>query len=516
MPNRLGALAGCLLILLAISPLEAANPAAEDHSLELLESGVARVEFGDKKGQLPYSRTLAGPLFALQPLASVLGGEFSAGPLRQKHEIRIGDASFLFGPGASTLTEGQEMKLLSQAPLVGPGGLHVPLDLLQELYGNLLGFDFSWKPAAKILAIKRRPLREMPVTLDVVHLQGVTTLVFEFPDRPRYRIERSGNHLTVELIGDRLKMASPRLFAADEFVRDVRLTPQAIQIELAPSSDAQDYVLERPFRIVFDVLRGTPGTVRTGGPVARLPSQPPARKKRSGVRTVVIDPGHGGRDTGALGGGGSEEKRLTLQIARQLKSRLEQELNLRVILTRNGDSEIDLDQRPALANQNKGDLFISLHVNSSPDPEAHGAETYFSSLEAGDADAERAAATENASAADPLYDLQLILWDLAQSRHLAQSQSLAGLMQAELNKALDLHNRGVKQAPFRVLLGAAMPAVLVELGFLSNSDEERKLGDSNYRRQLADALVRAVSRYKSMLDGSGPGDSGAATSELSR
>lgn len=493
MPTRLRALTGAL-ILLVISPLEAANPAAEDRSLEILESGFATLEMAGRSVPIYYSTTLAGPRFPLQPLVSILGGELTVGPMLQKHELTLGEASFLVGPGSIAMTEGADVKLLSQAPAMGEGGLHVPLDLLHQLYGNLLGYEFDWKPSQRVLSVERRPLRELPVSLDVVHLQGVTTLVFEFPERPRFRIKRSSSGVVVELIGDRLNVTAARPFSSDQFVRDVRMDSQAIFIDLAARATAQDYVLEEPFRIVFDVLRDRSG----GRATARTTSAAP-RRKRKGVRTIIVDPGHGGSDPGATAGEGATEKDLTLLLARQLKAGLERNLNLRVVLTRNGDADLSLDSRSALANQYKGDLFISLHLNSSPNTSARGAETYFSSLDASDPEARRRATFENASS-DPLYDLELMLWDLAQSRYLGQSQSLAGLVQAELNQQLKLRNRGVKQAPFRVLLGAAMPAVLVELGFLSNRSEKTKLLDSAYRAELTDALVRAVARYKATVE----------------
>ncbi len=496
MPTRLRALTG-LLILLAISPLEAANPAAEDRSFEVLETGLAAVELGTQSRPLPYSHTLAGPMFALQPLVGLLGGELDIGPMQQKHELRIGEAAFLFGPGAVTMTENEEVELLSQAPVAGDRGLHVPLDLLQTLYGNLLGYDFDWQPTDHLLRIERQPLRELPVTVDVVRLRGVTTLVFEFPERPRYHLRKGAREIEIELIGDRLEETSQTLASTGELVRDIQLTSESIRIELARQATAQDYILEKPFRIVFDVLRD-----RSGGSTLAQTQRPPVQAQRQGVRTVIIDPGHGGSDPGAHGAGGAIEKELTLALSRQLKTRLEEALNVRVVLTRSSDIDISLDSRSALANQYKGDLFISLHINASPNSSARGAETYFSSFEASDTDAMRTASVENASVGDPLYDLQLMLWDLAQSRYLGQSQTLGGLVQAELNDALGLRNRGVKQAPFRVLLGAAMPAVLVELGFLSNPKEEQRLQDSEYRGQLTDSLVRAVSRYKAQVEGS--------------
>ena len=200
---------------------------------------------------------------------------------------------------------------------------------------------------------------------------------------------------------------------------------------------------------------------------------------------------------------------------------------MRVVLTRDEDANLPHETRTAIANQNKADLFVSLHLNSAFGPSARGAETYFLSATASDERAAQAAEAENRSAVpgggepqgdDPLYDLQLILWDLAQTHFLEQSQRLATLIQGELNSALELRDRGVKQAPFLVLMGAAMPAVLVEVGFISNPEEERRLQDPAYRAELADALVRAIGRYKREVEGasaSGGGDErrrGAAVS----
>ena len=180
-----------------------------------------------------------------------------------------------------------------------------------------------------------------------------------------------------------------------------------------------------------------------------------------------------------------------------------------MVLTRNEDSNVPHDARTAIANQNQADLFISVHLNSSLGAGAHGAETYFLSVDASDARAARRAEAENAGEASEGtsgltsgmdQDLALILWDLAQTHHLLESQRFAAMIQGELNQTLQLRDRGVKQAPFRVLNGAAMPAVLVELGFVSNPEEEKKLQDSAYRAELIASLTRAISRYKALVE----------------
>ena len=203
-----------------------------------------------------------------------------------------------------------------------------------------------------------------------------------------------------------------------------------------------------------------------------------------------------------VGPAGTREKELVLRLARSLERRLEESLGVRVVLTRTEDVDLELDDRSAIANQNQADLFISLHLNASAGSNARGAETYFLNLQATDSAAARTAERENAAggAAD---DLQMILWDLAQSYHLGESQEFAKIVQDELNQALGLRDRGVKQAPFRVLLGATMPAVLVELGFISNPEEEALLNSPDYRSDLVESLVRAVRRMRARSE---PGD----------
>lgn len=493
-----------LSILLAFGLLAVALVAAErdDDALPVLESGIATATIESRRASVSYSLTRFGPRVSLHPLVAALGGALEVGPLEERHELTIDAASFLFGPGAHTVTSGDEIIRLSQPPVIGPTGLEVPLDFLDLTFGRLRGYDFLWQHADRKLEVTRRPERRLRMTLDVVDLQGVTTLVFSFPETPRYRIERAPSRVEIALLGDRIEYDGQRRFRATDLVRDVRLTPQKIVIDFAANAVAQDYLLEEPFRLVFDVV---PDRGRPRAPAAHTT---PRGRAGTGVRTIVLDPGHGGADTGAIGASGVTEKELTLKIARTLQQALQARMPVRVVLTRDDDVDLSLDGRSAIANQYKADLFISLHLNAWAESSAQGAETYFSSLEASDERAAAAAVAENRG--DPLADLQLILWDLAQSHHMAESQRFASLVQAELNQTLSLRNRGVKQAPFRVLMGAAMPAVLVELGFLSNPREESQLEDPEYRRRLVDALARAIGRYKAQVEGR-PVETPAAT-----
>ena len=195
------------------------------------------------------------------------------------------------------------------------------------------------------------------------------------------------------------------------------------------------------------------------------------------------------------------EKEATLAICRKLAASLGDKVSARVILTREDDSVVSLDQRTAIANQYKADLFLSVHMNAAVVKGAHGSETYFLSADASDEQAKKAAASENASpsavAAPPASnDLKLILWDLAQQEYLAESSRFALSIQQEMNALAGVQSRGVKQAPFKVLVGATMPAALVEVAFISNPEEEAKLQKPEFQASVVDAITRAVQRYK--------------------
>ena len=173
----------------------------------------------------------------------------------------------------------------------------------------------------------------------------------------------------------------------------------------------------------------------------------------------------------------------------------------RVVLTRDSDSVISLDDRTAVANHEKADLFLSLHANSSRAAGAHGSETYYLSLETSDRVAQDIARRENvAPAAAPGSpeanpDLDFILWDLAQSAHITESSRLAEAIQTQLNVVSRTENRGIKQAPFRVLAGATMPAVLVEVGFISHPEEEKQLRSAAFQESVAVAIAKAVGEF---------------------
>ncbi len=220
------------------------------------------------------------------------------------------------------------------------------------------------------------------------------------------------------------------------------------------------------------------------------------------LRTIVIDPGHGGKDPGAIGKGGLKEKDVALDIALRLKKRLLADCKCRVLMTRSTDVFIPLEERTAYANTVEADLFISIHVNSNPKKYANGVETYFlsparSRNESYVAARENMARQENED--EDLNDLAFILFDMQNTDKINESSRMAGIIQGSLAKKLRssfrIRNNGVKQAMFYVLHGARMPSILVETSFISNPGEEKLLRTADYKEEIATGIARGVSDF---------------------
>ena len=221
--------------------------------------------------------------------------------------------------------------------------------------------------------------------------------------------------------------------------------------------------------------------------------------------TIIIDPGHGGKDPGAVGYRGTLEKDIALDVAKRLEKKISKNMKVKTVLTRDEDIFLKLGERTRIANENNGSLFISIHANAATDRRASGFETFLIGPNKNEA-AVRVAARENSVlelegvAGKKLTNEDLIQATIAQSAFASKSEKFAALVQEEIGKRVQGKNRGVKQAGFYVLMGASMPNVLVELGFISNLAEEKKLRSSQYREVLATAIFRALEKYEKTLD----------------
>jgi N-acetylmuramoyl-L-alanine amidase len=272
-----------------------------------------------------------------------------------------------------------------------------------------------------------------------------------------------------------------------------------------------------PPRIVFDIRpqQAALGAMFTRKEALSQPNgwnepQPEAERPKSEFTTVVIDPGHGGKDVGARGRAGLFEKDVTFDIALRLKQLIEKKPGMQVVLTRNNDYFVTLEERTIIANTAKdgkpADLFISIHTNSHKSPSIGGFESFYIS-DTVDPSAEATVALENAVIAlekeakkETDGSLVPILWDLQFTEFISESSELAFIAQEKLNDLLNTRNRGVRQARFIVLSGVAMPSILIEVGFISNRVEEAKMKTSDFKNKCAEALADAVFDFKERHD----------------
>ena len=241
-------------------------------------------------------------------------------------------------------------------------------------------------------------------------------------------------------------------------------------------------------------------------------AKPTASGDRSLIRAlglkigkIVIDPGHGGHDTGTIGPNGLQEKDLVLEVGRRLGKMLETRLGAEVVYTRKDDTFIPLETRTAIANQQRADLFVSIHANSSSDPDARGVETYYLNFTSSP-EALEVAARENAVSEKSIYELQDLVKKIALKEKIEESREFAGDVQQSLHSGLaakspGIRNRGVKKAPFIVLIGANMPSILAEISFVSNPIDEHRLETAEYRQKIAESLYRGIAKYVNGLSG---------------
>ncbi|HEY0156430.1 MAG TPA: N-acetylmuramoyl-L-alanine amidase [Thermoanaerobaculia bacterium] len=419
-----------------------------------------------------------------------LGGTLA--PDSSGFRVTIGSATAAFGPDSRYGVVRDDLIEMPVPPISIEGAPYVPWQFFQGFLAKAASLDVTWDAGTKQLSVKPLQRDAVGVQVSVADVQGISKIVLTLSAPAEYGIVKEPQAYVVRF---RVPVRAPFGEQAyeDPHISRVSFTGSDLRIHLTGADVAGDaYQLENPPRIVLDFRKGAAPV--PGAPALPVPA--PAREV-PGIRTIVIDPGHGGREVGAVGPNGLMEKDVTLAISRKLAASLSNKLGARVVLTRDDDSVVSLDQRTALANQYKADLFLSVHMNAAVVKDAKGSETYFLSLEASDELAKKAAESENASAgSNPNADLNLILWDLAHQAYVGESSRFAQAIQEEMNAATAVANRGVKQAPFKVLVGATMPAALVEVGFISNPEEEAKLQSEEFQNLMVETLTKAVQRYK--------------------
>jgi len=457
----------------------------------------------DGAKSFPVAAAEGGGLLSIPDLAAGLGGRAQAQP-GAALAVEIAGHRIVAADGVATVAFDDRVVVLGHPTRAFSGTLYAPWEF----------FEKTLLPAAGITAEYDRPGRRLRVhagaagaaTIDVtlVHLAKMTQLVFRESAAVDYETSTSRDGFTVAFKHPVVAAAADRSFE-DPFVSRVHIAANTAAVVFRePGLAVNAYTLKSPDRLVLEITRpesAAPGPAPLPSPCAApaIPL-PPAPAPRA----VVIDAGHGGEETGAIGPGNVVEKDITLDIASRLSAILARDPVVRPVLTRTTDTIVSLDERAAIANHEKAAVFVSIHANSSRAPGAHGSETYYLSLGATDPVSAAVAQDENTSAAPPpgstgegapSPELDFILWDMAQSAHLKESAALAESIQNELNALLHTDNRGIKQAPFRVLVGATMPAILVETAFISNPEEAKRLATPEFLQSIAEAIARAIASF---------------------
>jgi N-acetylmuramoyl-L-alanine amidase len=454
-----------------------------------------------------------GEYVGLDDLAPLFGASLLYDEAVTNVVLEFRGAKAMISMKESLATVGDRVFIIEPAPRLSDGRIFVPPGFINRVFGALYPGGAVWDAERHLLDFGT--VAPLDVELNLELGREVSTLRFRWAGDARCRV-------AVDADGARVQF--PRAQALRSDFQNTHVGNGVIEdIRFGRLPDGSDGFLvtfgprfhlhrvrepDRGGELLLELFRSASGAdvaIPVPDDEEQMGASPQRSSADSGPRllhSVVIDPGHGGSESGAVGSTGLMEKDVVLDVASRLARMLHDQAGLEVYLTRESDQLLPLSSRTALANHQRADLFISLHANASTSSGARGSETYFLSAEATDDEARNLAALENrvAAAANSQAGsgegLEMILWDLAQTEFLLESSRLAERIQEELNRLLNTPNRGIKQAPFRVLEGATMPAVLVEMAFITNPEEELLLLKEAFRERIATALYRSVLAFK--------------------
>ncbi|MEN3336561.1 MAG: N-acetylmuramoyl-L-alanine amidase [Acidobacteriota bacterium] len=471
-----------------------------------------------RDGRRPLATRLASgqDMFALDDLAPLFDLTIKEDAAAGGLTITVRNQIIVLSAGQSLASVGGRLISLPSPPVHDGRTWLVPVDFVSRALAPLAGLRVELRKPSRLLLIG--DIRAPRVAGRIEPLGSLARLTLEVLPATPHTVSQDGPRLVIRFEADTLDAVLPPT-TAPELIQGVRPGdgPATVVVDLGPrfaSFRTSDVPGDRgALRIVIDVVSASaeaPAAPQAlPPPSVAAPDGPPLidLAPAGGLRTVVIDAGHGGSEDGAKGAGGTLEKNVTLIVARRLKAALEARLGVRVILTRDGDTTVGLDERAALANNNKADLFVSLHANGSMRAAANGAQIFYLSLEEyGDA-AQRAAHAESESL--PAFgggarDIELTPWEMAQARYIDESAALAQAIESSLRERVPMSRRAIQQAPLRVLVGANMPAVLLEMGFLTNPDQEKQLRSDEFQNTLVQALVTGITRFRDARGASRP------------
>lgn len=415
--------------------------------------------------------------------------------------LRVGAHDFRFTDGSRLVSLGESDVLLPVPVLYTEGDLWLPMVFLTTSLAQEVGLFVQWQAGPQRLVLGQLQLNVTDLRVNELTRATSLHLVCQEPLNFRASSPEAGV-IQLKVYGAQADLGRVRLDTPRGLVRSARTTQHEghalVTVRVDDLVTRYRTHTERDGRHIVLVVEEEQVTALPD-PVPRGPAEldlqvgPEDAALRPEISTVVIDPGHGGSDPGVAGLDGLLEKDLNLAVGLRLAEYLRQQ-GLRVVLTREDDRYLGLSERAEIANTAGGDLFISLHCNAWLDGGARGIETYFLSPAKSEW-SRNVEAIENRGY-DAVEDVEFIVWDLVQNRYISASSDLAEVIQGEVSRTLGLPDRGVRQAGFRVLVGAWMPAVLVEMGFLTHPEDARLLRTDRYQRNLARALGDAIVVYR--------------------
>ena len=423
----------------------------------------------------------------------------------RKVVLGVGRARFILTVDTRVVVIDGEPVMLRSPVRYDSGYVMIPLEFILEVAAHYTPWTFHWDPGQRTLAVRGFGYNIEGIAFTSAANRTTTTITLTEP-LPYHMDANTPGLVRLKLYGGRI---DTRIFARREphglvdgvraeqtdrdayIYFDVKRTAARIRIDREENPDRIVLVLEK------GELPEIPDAEFEGTRIVEIVDETTAERRSIVIKTVVIDAGHGGKDYGKTSAGGLLEKDVNLMLARAIRDRIERELGLEVVLTREDDRLLSLTQRTEIANEAGGDLFVSIHCNSWFSERSGGFEAYF--LSPARSESERALAryenAANGSQAErnsPDGDIDFIIWDLVQNEYINESSTFAEFVQKAMSDRLSIRNRGVKQANFVVLQGATMPAVLIETAFLSNPHEEALLADTDFHDQVADGMVEAI------------------------
>jgi N-acetylmuramoyl-L-alanine amidase len=481
-----------------------------------------------KEGRQPLAVTMANgrDMVSLDELVRLFGFTVREDQVARGLVITDRGKTIVVSGAQGLASIGGRVVSLSSPPVRGAAGWLVPVDFIDRALALVHEPKLDVRPRSRLIVLGDLRVPRVAVRLDAQPTGA--HLTFDIAPATAHSVQQEPGRLLVRFEADALDVDLPA-FTASDLLQGLRVAPSGkeIALDLGPRFNIFRAVDAPPepgqARLTIDLLpaatlssaapsAGQPGQPGQPGSQPGQPGQPPVvppppifETPTSAIQTIVLDPGHGGEKDGARGPTGSYEKHITLAVAKQLKAALEARLGVRVLLTREDDRHVELEDRAAFANNNKADLFVSLHTNAFVRPTATGAAVFYLSVNDYSEEAKRLAIAENGRALPTISggdrQIEMILWEMAQVQHIEKSASFAGVIEQELRARVKMSNRAIQQAPFIVLVGANMPAVLVEMGFISNPGEEKLLNSPAFQQQIVQGLVQSIIRFRDQLDG---------------